>query len=397
MKSPVIIVGAPRSGTSMMMKILRRVLGYAGHNEGHFFTLLLDLQKVTDRHFEFINRFNEDPKILLALDPRIDIKRDLEEIFVKYIRLIYGDEPWMLKTPNPKGIESSKLIARIFPSTKFIIMKRRGIENILSQSRKFGDGSFDESYCLQWSDCMKALFETDVFNQSLMIDQLAYMKYPEETVSNLLNYLEIEDKQDLIQRSINRLKAPVQNTAPLTLEYIGLEETPWTDEEKSLFLDHCQEMMVAMGYPITSQEVSIHKPSKDFFISKFSSTLSVRNRNTEWNIIPISINKRFSLHPNAISSPSLQVEIPGNCQRYKFHFKATDPALTGPGMQISIEEILSDGTKTEKAIFSIRCLEEKFIELHLQNINPIIRISIENEVGSINNNYKALVMDIECE
>ena len=105
MRSPVIIVGAPRSGTSMMMSTMRHILKYAGHNEGHFFTLLNSLLSTTEHHYQPLgDNFRRKTDVLL-LDEKINLTDDLKRLFKGYIMNIYGEKPWFLKTPLPNFLD----------------------------------------------------------------------------------------------------------------------------------------------------------------------------------------------------------------------------------------------------------------------------------------------------
>ena len=50
MHSPVFIVGSPRSGTSALADVLWHI-GYHGFGEGHFLTLLRDIDTIVDQHY----------------------------------------------------------------------------------------------------------------------------------------------------------------------------------------------------------------------------------------------------------------------------------------------------------------------------------------------------------
>ena len=169
------ITGAARSGTSMMMGILRKKLGYTAHNEAHFFTLLAQLLQLTEQHKHSLRNGFKDLSLVLAGDPKVTVERDLKAMFQNYVSEIYGDQAWAMKTPNSNAIRALPLVAEMFPEVKLIYLKRRGIENILSQTRKFGKGAFCETFCEEWASCITEFFTRDVAGNSLVVDQRAYM------------------------------------------------------------------------------------------------------------------------------------------------------------------------------------------------------------------------------
>src|SRR5690349_18501670 len=110
--SPVFIVGSPRSGTSALARVLWQI-GYRGFGEGHFLTLLHEINAVVDQHYV---RFpSADPNVLLGKIDQRELKRRVFEPFRRMVDQLIPIEPhsanemirfkpWFDKTPNPAMI-----------------------------------------------------------------------------------------------------------------------------------------------------------------------------------------------------------------------------------------------------------------------------------------------------
>lgn len=398
MKSPVIIVGAARSGTSMMMSMIKNFLGYSGHNEAHFFTLLDQLIQKTDGHCQPLRKDFQNKSEVLLFDPVVDIKEDLKALFKNYIREAYGGNPWLIKTPNPSAIKALPLILELYPEASIIYMKRRGIENVLSQSRKFGDGTFMADYCARWSDCILSFFAGDYSNRSLVIDQLAYIVNPDKLIDILLDHLEIDATRGLkVKLKKYMLTNPVQKSAVITADYIPLEETPWDADEQETFLKHCEDAMEVGGYPLNRKEVNLFQPEDSFLFSgKFRDSIKVSNIQTSWNKIPPNFFRPFFLHPNAIDEEHLTLVLTLPSPSIRLEFKMVNPKLTGEGVTIFIDEVDQDEKPVRHiAEINLQCLETNHIHLQSMVNSPVIKVRIANQEGSSHYNCKLLEMNVQ--
>ncbi|PHN00718.1 sulfotransferase family protein [Flavilitoribacter nigricans] len=398
MRSPIIIVGAPRSGTSMMMSAMRHILGYAGHNEAHIFTLLDKLLQTTRDHCRSLSAGFDPTSNVLLFDPNLKIEEDLKQLFKQYLTQFYGDKPWFLKTPNRYAIQALPLMLELFPEARIIYMKRRGIENVLSQSRKFGNGKFSADYCTEWSACMLSFFTKDFSDRSLVIDQLAYIKCPDLLITKLLYFLEIDASAGLKGRLKKYLLGnPVEKTAALTSSYIALEETPWSEEEKATFLTICEGSMNLGGYPISRAQIDNFQADESFLFSGRNrrSVVKAINALTPWNLIPQDVLQPFQLHPNSIMEDKLSIFISLPVPPTGIRFSMLNPKLSGPGVTVRIEEINQRSQVIQLVQeINLRSLEVKQVQLRLVSSQPIVKIQIANEAGSQNYNYKLLEMQL---
>ncbi len=397
MKSPVIIVGAARSGTSMMMSMIKNFLGYSGHHEAHFFTLLDQLICTTEEHFQPLRNAFQNRSEVLVFEPGLEIKQDLKDLFKSYIREVYGNNPWFLKTPNPSAIKALPLILELYPEAKVIYLKRRGVENVLSQSRKFGDGSFRPGFCTNWSESIISFFEGNQFQNCLVVDQLAYLLTPEKVISKLLDHLEIEASTRLTSTLKNYLLTnPVEQTAQGTTNYIALEETPWSTQDREVFLHHCQEAMHIGRYPITRAEIDGFVPNDSFLFSgNFRQDIQVLHAKTPWNTIPSDVFAHFRLHPNPVKDDPLTLLLTLPTTSIRMVCKMLNPSLVGKGITISVEEI-DESKKPIRQLdtITLQCLETREVHWKPQTEPHQIKICIANEEGSQNYNHKLVNLEM---
>src|SRR5271169_560307 len=131
---PLFIFGAPRSGTTQMLRLCQEVLHYKGAPEGCVWQSV----KALDDHFKRI--MNELEGVDGSGTANFSVVRfSREKIVDLYAGMLldvhqreFGTGPFVDKTPGGEIIVGAPLLKQLFPSAKFIFMKRRGIENVLS-------------------------------------------------------------------------------------------------------------------------------------------------------------------------------------------------------------------------------------------------------------------------
>ena len=397
MKSPVMIVGAPRSGTSMIMSIFKNFLGYKGHNEGHFFTLLYRILNLTIDHQRNLRISDGDHKNTLVLDENLNIQTDLKKLFCGYLETMYGQESWFIKTPNNLAIKSIPLVRSMFPDLKIIYMKRRGIENVLSQSRKFGQGHFKPYYCQMWSDCIESFFGSEQPPQTLIIDQLALITDPQNVISKVINFIEFDGNENIATRIEEYMKVNlVENTAPLTKYYIPLEETPWTSNEKEIFLEQCESAMRQASYPITRDEIRSFQPDESFlFPVSGNNIIQVKNISNPWTKVPWTLSETFKIHPNIVGEEPVSIIIKPPFQDINIQFDMVNPNLKGKGVTIDITEKSTKHSKiTHLASFDLHCFDKRHIKIKKSSVDSTLVVKVSNEIGSNNAEYKQFLMNI---
>jgi hypothetical protein len=149
-KSPVFIVGSPRSGTSVLVIALTRA-GYQGYHEGNFLPLMMSVGDMVDRYFAGAGKKN--PKVLAAhVDPAL-LKSRLQDVFRTVTQELNTGPYWFDKSGNHEMIRAVPILRRLWPESVFIFAKRRGIENLVSRTKKFPTRDF-EYHCVDWAKNM---------------------------------------------------------------------------------------------------------------------------------------------------------------------------------------------------------------------------------------------------
>jgi hypothetical protein len=181
---PVFVLGAPRSGTTAVALALMDAASYAGYGEGQVIDLLVLLQHALSRFYE--GRTNEIMRpgrgTMLGRIPEEYFSNGIFALFAEAIRQIFPSRRWCDKTPTADMIWAAPSLARIWPNAKFVFLKRRGLENLLSRTRKFPGFPFDDQ-CLGWTACMEAwrAVRDGLAGRALELDQHFLARYPDRS------------------------------------------------------------------------------------------------------------------------------------------------------------------------------------------------------------------------
>jgi hypothetical protein len=261
MHSPVFIVGSPRSGTSALADVLWHI-GYHGFGEGHFLTLLPDIDALVDEHYFWFP--DTDPGVLLGNTDKRDLKRRLFEAFRTVMNDLNPKEPWFDKTGNPEMILAIPIVRELWPGSVFVFAKRRGIENVISRVKKFPGESF-EDHCAGWARCM-AVWRT--IRQQLPpgcfieVEQRDMIQQPERTARSLCAFLQVDESAVPADPSalggatttlgaacyIMTTQRPQESAERSASKAVSLAESGWTVEQTETFLEHCETEMKEFGY-----------------------------------------------------------------------------------------------------------------------------------------------------
>ncbi len=246
---PIFIIGAARSGTSIITTALRNGASIEGFHEGHFLTLLYILLHHVDRFYKSRHQVIDDKRHMVANINKTDFEETIINEIRKAAESLHKEKIWVDKSPDPRMIKCVPHLKRAWPNAKFIFAKRRGIENLVSRMKKFPHVSFDQ-HCMIWKDCMESWLEVKdlVKDSSIEIEQREIALNPQEISAKLGEFLSLE------QNKINRIlkifstERP-QNTGGKEQELaISLSETGWTNSEIESFKNHCSDINREFGY-----------------------------------------------------------------------------------------------------------------------------------------------------
>ena len=299
---PIFIVGSVRSGTSAMMNALREGAGIKGFNEGNFAHLLPALIEAVESHFE---RFRSPgdartrPTMVANLPARVVIN-GIKNVFGAAFIRTFGEGRWLDKTPGGKPmVNACPVLREMFPHARFIFCKRRGVENILSRQRKFPDAAF-VNHCRSWAETMTEWHAVrgSLGTSYMEVDQRDMAIDPAGVASKLGSFLDLsEAESDAVRASLSAVR--LEQTRPAQdSSYIDVEETGWTPEEKSIFVDTCGDAMRAYDYPLGASGHAADRTDFHFFVSHAEGAVQKRNLPFGRRGFVALDRHRFAIYPN---------------------------------------------------------------------------------------------------
>ena len=213
----IFIVGAPRSGTSIVMHALRQTLpAYTSFTEGHFIDIL---PHVTGS----INYFFNDNKseyrpykdFLVNNVAQTEVRRRVADVIMEIFAATQGPS-FIDKTHGPSMIYALLHLKRYFPNSRAILLQRRAIEYMRSVMVKFTSSSWDENLG-RWIRCADAYrsVKDELSDYCLMVDHydLAYNRG--SAAANMARHL--------------RLTAAQQEAVLGIVSNVTIEKTQGTD------------------------------------------------------------------------------------------------------------------------------------------------------------------------
>jgi|SRR5665213_1080484 len=246
-KSPVFVVGSPRSGTSILVKALASV-GYHGYNEGNFLPLMNIIDRAVDNHFTLFGKPN--PNVLAAqIDPKV-LKSRIETLFKELTDNLNPGPLWFDKSGNADMIRAIPVLRRLWPDSVYIFAKRRAIENVVSRVKKFPARNF-EHHCADWAKNMAAWRQvreelpSDVY---LEVDQQDLIRNTEAISAKISSFLELGPERLETLINIFKSRRPQETTKGSALKTYSLESLGWSEAEMAIFKKYCDPEMKAYGY-----------------------------------------------------------------------------------------------------------------------------------------------------
>lgn len=249
--NPIFVVGSPRSGTSILGNMLKSVLQSPSNGECHVLPLLDALLANVDDYYIKNSGAYENKAMFLARLPPSYFKDQLRENFKTLYEETYG-KFFIDKTPGSPMVTSIPSIISVWGDAKFIFAKRRGIENVFSRSRKWPSVPFP-GHCADWAKSMYgwlAVKETIPEANRIEIDQFDILNNPLVVSEQLVDFLGLEKYLIGIMHAYFISQHPERTLDDPAMDYMDIDETGWTDEQKAIFMERCGEIMNLYNYPL---------------------------------------------------------------------------------------------------------------------------------------------------
>jgi hypothetical protein len=243
---PLFVLGAARSGTSAIVAALRSASRYEGYDEGHVFPLLDNLlQTVAAYYSEAAPAINYVAGI--ATIPSEYFEQGISSLFVNLMKEKFKTDFWIDKTPSNEMILSAPYLKNIWPSARFIFMKRRGLENIVSRQHKFSDDF--ATRCADWANAMSSWLQVrqELKRMAIEVDQLAMAREPARVATALGAFLHLEPEET--ERLITQLESTrIEQTSTDIAHTLDIADVGWSTDEIKTFYDICGTAMREYGY-----------------------------------------------------------------------------------------------------------------------------------------------------
>tara|TARA_Y100000310_G_scaffold345801_1_gene470133 strand:+ start:323 stop:1429 length:1107 start_codon:yes stop_codon:yes gene_type:complete len=250
-----IVVGSPRSGTTVVGNMVQRALLTKAHGEAHLAELFNNLVAAAESHLtESLAANNkgtmvwEMPSTLL----KAQLVKQLRDLYIMY----YGNEAIVDKTPGLPMLRALPLLMLAFPNAKVVYCQRRGLENVASRMRKFPKAKF-EGHCQQWAQTVQLWQRTKNEVSKLLnnrrwffeVEQFELATSPDNVISSLGEFL------GAAEPSVNRMfkyqeKNSPQVTSGKPSDVTSFQTINWSSEQKTLFLEKCASVMDSQGYSL---------------------------------------------------------------------------------------------------------------------------------------------------
>jgi hypothetical protein len=244
-QSPIFVLGPARSATSAVTLALLESGSCLGMGEGHLLPLAHTLLSEIDRHYQ---RAGHAPSTMLSQVPSEAFQKFVRRAFVRLVADLFPTSRWVDKTPTVEMVRASVLMRELWPNARFIFMKRRVVENVLSRRRKFPQGT-TESHFGDWAAVMTAwLAVRDALGgAALEVDHRQLVLDPKTAAASIAAFLHLPEVAGLRFAHYLGASRPQQTDedfgAIYTIDHLELSEY-----ETRRLRELCDGVMGALGY-----------------------------------------------------------------------------------------------------------------------------------------------------
>ena len=168
--------------------------------------------------------------------------------FVKLASDLFPSVRWLDKTPTVEMVRASVLMKELWPNARFIFMKRRVIENVLSRRRKFPGDSIESHYS-DWVAVMTAWLAVrdQLGGCALEIEHRQLVLDPNAVATSIAGFLQLPDADRgafLRYLEESRPEQTDENFGAIySLDHLELDES-----DVRRMTAACDPIMSALGY-----------------------------------------------------------------------------------------------------------------------------------------------------
>jgi hypothetical protein len=140
-------------------------------------------------------------------------------------------------------------VLELWPDARFVLARRRGIENVLSRLRKYPQYPF-EHHCAEWAATAMSWLRTrpQLGERWLELEQREIALDPARTAETLRVFLGLDHGRGHSMAEVFATRRPQETATPDDRRAVELAATGWSDEWIELFRSTCGDAMRALGY-----------------------------------------------------------------------------------------------------------------------------------------------------
>ena len=271
LNAPIFIVGAGRSGTSILLQSLGKhpsIHSFPG--EAPFITSiggnasLFDPDLNKDNVDYYLDSLKIDIDYLYNLLGKLGIETAGGKYYglTNILRSYWNNKSlkikshWCSKTAPTQKVANGLL--NVYPDAKFIYIMRNGIDVVHSRTKFHGfcNNEF-QHHCQAWSNSITKYRYLSGHTRALCVRHESLLSDPIAFFNEIFDFLNLEYCNKCTEYVSNTLVHSLDKHTQSdinALERIKSRESPfntWTTEQKNLFLSICGEAMDEMNYKIT--------------------------------------------------------------------------------------------------------------------------------------------------
>lgn len=242
---PVFILGPARSGTSAITLALLESAAYVGTGEGHLMPLAQSLLAAVDRHYE---RTGSDPNTLRGRVSIQAFQKLVRRSFVQLARDLFPSVRWLDKTPTVEMVRAAPLMKELWPNARFVFMKRRVIENVMSRRRKFPHEATDRHYS-DWAAVMEAWLAVrdGLGSAALEVEHRQLVLDPRAQAEAISQFLQLSEAASARFTRCLMADRPEQTDERFGATY-ALDQLGLSEDDAQHLIAACDGVMAAYGY-----------------------------------------------------------------------------------------------------------------------------------------------------